>query len=155
MYCILTHDKLSFFRLLKFPPDLSYSPVMTVCCLAKGKLDFLSLLLFLSGSDQRFKRNGVKVPYRLIDGVLDMPKKKKKSQQPYDAIVSSSETQGRLVRSIKIMLVVKAYCKIDLTVNFHQKHFIDPTNRPWVSEDAIVDLNGLFYFHLAGKLSWL
>ena len=45
--------------------------------------------------------------------------------------------------------------KIDLTVNFHHKHFIDPTNRPWVSEDAIVDLNGLFYFHLAGKLSWL
>ena len=42
------------------------------------------------------------------------------------------------------MFVVKAYIKIDLTVNFHDKHFIDPTNRPWVSEDAIVDLNGLF-----------
>ena len=79
MYCTLTHDKLSFFRLLKFPPDLSHGPVMTVCCLAKGKLDFLSLLLFLSGSDQRFKRNGVKVSYRLIDGRLDMPKKKKDS----------------------------------------------------------------------------
>ena len=76
MYYILTHDKLSFFRLLKFPPDLSYGPVMTVCCLAKWKLDFLSLLLVLSGSDQRFKRNGGKVFYRLIDGRLDMQKKK-------------------------------------------------------------------------------
>ena len=59
------------------------------------------------------------------------------------------------VSRVDKMFVVKAYCKIDLTVNFHDKHFIDPTNRPWVSEDAIVDLNGLFYFHLAGKLSWL
>ena len=42
------------------------------------------------------------------------------------------------------MFVVKVYCKIDLTVNFHHEHFIDPTNCPWVSEDAIVDLNGLF-----------
>ena len=82
------------------------------------------------------------MPYCLIDGVLKM-QKKKKSQWPYDTIVSSSETQGRLVGSIK-MFVVKAYCNIDLTVNFHHKHFIDPTNHPWVSEDAIVDLNGLF-----------
>ena len=87
MYYILTHNKLSFFRLLKFPPDLSYGPVMTVCCLAKWKLDFLSLLLVLSGSDQRFKRNGGKVFYRLIDGRLDMQKKKKNTQWSYDARV--------------------------------------------------------------------
>ena len=34
------------------------------------------------------------------------------------------------------MFVVKVYCKIDLTVNFHHEHFIDPTNCPWVSEDV-------------------
>ena len=33
------------------------------------------------------------------------------------------------------MFVVKVYCKIE-TVNFHYEHFIDPTNCPWVSEDA-------------------
>ena len=27
--------------------------------------------------------------------------------------------------------------RVDLTVNFHHKHFIDPTNCPWVSEDGI------------------
>ena len=48
------------------------------------------------------------------------------------------------VSRVDKMFVVKAYCNIDLTVNFHHKHFIDPTNQPWVSEDAIVDLNGLF-----------
>ena len=26
---------------------------------------------------------------------------------------------------------------IDLTVNFHHRHFIDPTNFPWVSEDGL------------------
>ena len=26
----------------------------------------------------------------------------------------------------------------DLTVNFHHEHFIDPTNCPWVSEDALL-----------------
>ena len=32
----------------------------------------------------------------------------------------------------------------DLTVNFHHEHFIDPTNCPWVSEDAL----------LSGGLPW-
>ena len=36
-----------------------------------------------------------------------------------------SETQGQLVGSIKCPWV-----------NFHHGHFIDPTNCPWVSEDA-------------------
>ena len=26
--------------------------------------------------------------------------------------------------------------RLDLTVNFHHEHFIDPTNCPWVSEDG-------------------
>ena len=34
------------------------------------------------------------------------------------------------------MFVVKVYCKIDLTVNFHHGHCIVPTNCPWVSEDG-------------------
>ena len=34
------------------------------------------------------------------------------------------------------MFVVKVYCKIDLTENFHHKHSIVPTSCPWVSEDA-------------------
>ena len=41
------------------------------------------------------------------------------------------------VSRVDKMFVVKVYCKIDLTVNFHHEHFIDPTNCPWVSEDAI------------------
>ena len=39
------------------------------------------------------------------------------------------------VSRVDKMFVVKVYCKIDLTVNFHHEHFIDPTNCPWVSED--------------------
>ena len=35
------------------------------------------------------------------------------------------------------MFVVNVFCKIDLTENFHHDHFIDPTNYPWVSEDAV------------------
>ena len=35
------------------------------------------------------------------------------------------------------MFVVKVFCKIDLTVNFHHKHSIVPTNCPWVSEDGL------------------
>ena len=27
--------------------------------------------------------------------------------------------------------------RLDLTVNFHHEHFIDPINCPWVSEDAL------------------
>ena len=39
------------------------------------------------------------------------------------------------------MSVVKVYVRsrqacLDLTVNFHHKHFIDPTNWPWVYEDV-------------------
>ena len=30
---------------------------------------------------------------------------------------------------------------IDLTVNFHHEHFIDPTNYPWVSEDVYRFIN--------------
>ena len=36
-------------------------------------------------------------------------------------------TQEQLVGSIKV----------DLTVNFHHEHFIDPTNCHWVSEDEL------------------
>ena len=42
--------------------------------------------------------------------------------------------------------MVKVYSKIDLTVDFDHEHFIDPTNRPWVSEDGFpseFDLLGL------------
>ena len=28
--------------------------------------------------------------------------------------------------------------RLDLTVNFHHEHFIDPTDCPWVSEDAFI-----------------
>ena len=42
--------------------------------------------------------------------------------------------RGSLVSRVDKMFVVKVYC-IDLTVNFHHEHFIDPTNCPWVSED--------------------
>ena len=46
----------------------------------------------------------------------------------------SSETQGQLVGSIKCSWW--KFTHLDLTVNFHQEHFIDPTNCPWVSEDV-------------------
>ena len=35
------------------------------------------------------------------------------------------------------MFGVKGYCRLDLTVNFHPEHFIEPTNCPWVSEDEM------------------
>ena len=35
------------------------------------------------------------------------------------------------------MFGVKGYCRLDLTVNFHPEHFIDPINCPWVSEDEM------------------
>ena len=31
----------------------------------------------------------------------------------------------------------RAGARLDLTVNSHHEHFIDPTNCPWVSEDAL------------------
>ena len=40
------------------------------------------------------------------------------------------------VSRVDKMFLVKVFCKIDLTENFHHEHFIDPTNRPWVSEDV-------------------
>ena len=63
------------------------------------------------------------------------------------------------VSRVDKMFVVKVYCKIetspiiemsfyypwcpgarlDLTVNFRHEHFIDPTNCPWVSEDACIE----------------
>ena len=63
------------------------------------------------------------------------------------------------VSRVNKMFVVKVYCKIetspiiemsfyypwcpgarlDLTVNVHHAHFIDPTNCPWVSEDACIE----------------
>ena len=51
---------------------------------------------------------------------------------------TSSETQGQLVGSIKCSwwkFTVRS-SRLDLTVNFHHEHFIDPTNCPWVAEDA-------------------
>ena len=39
---------------------------------------------------------------------------------------------GAVSRADK-MFEVKVYRKIDLLVNFHHEHFIDPTNCPWVS----------------------
>ena len=41
------------------------------------------------------------------------------------------------VSRVDKMFVAKVYC-LDLTVNFHHKHFIDPTNCSWVSEDWLV-----------------
>ena len=38
------------------------------------------------------------------------------------------------VSRVDKMFVVKVFCKIDLTENFHHEHFIGPTNCPWVSE---------------------
>ena len=81
------------------------------------------------------------MPYRLIDVLLDMPKKKESMALRCHSLILGDPGA---VSWVDKMFVVKAYIKIDLTVNFHDKHFIDPTNRPWVSEDAIVDLNGLF-----------
>ena len=65
----------------------------------------------------------------------------------------------RAVSRVEKMFVVKVYCKVetspiiemsfyypwcpgarlDLTVNFRHEHFIDPTNCPWVSEDACIE----------------
>ena len=42
---------------------------------------------------------------------------------------------GAVSRADK-MFEVKVYRKIDLPVNFHHEHFIDPTNCPWVSQDG-------------------
>ena len=44
--------------------------------------------------------------------------------------------RGSLSRVDK-MFGVKGYCRLDLTVNFHPEHFIDPINCPWVSEDEM------------------
>ena len=57
-------------------------------------------------------------------------------------LVTSSGILGDpgAVSRVDKMFVVKVYCKIDLTVNFHNEHFIDPTNCPWVSEDTVVAL---------------
>ena len=81
------------------------------------------------------------MPYLLIDGVLECRKKKESMALRCHSLILGDPGA---VSWVDKMFVVKAYIKIDLTVNFHDKHFIDPTNRPWVSEDAIVDLNGLF-----------
>ena len=35
------------------------------------------------------------------------------------------------------------HTRLDLTVNFHHEHFIDPTNCPWVSEDDFSDTRSL------------
>ena len=40
----------------------------------------------------------------------------------------------RAVTGVDKMLAVEVYC------NFHHEHFIDPTNRPWVSEDEFEEL---------------
>ena len=39
--------------------------------------------------------------------------------------------------------------RLDLSVNFHHEHFIDPTNNPWVSEDGLYQ--ALFSFRLARR----
>ena len=39
--------------------------------------------------------------------------------------------------------------RLDLTINFHHEHFIDPTNCPWVSED---DLDPDMEEHYTGLL---
>ena len=55
-----------------------------------------------------------------------------------------------VVSRVDKMFVVKVYCKIetsprlDLTVNFHHEHFIDPTNCPWVSEDGEAGIRRLY-----------
>ena len=46
------------------------------------------------------------------------------------------EDPGAVSRVDK-MFVVKVFCKIDLTENFHHEHFIDPNNCPWASEDVV------------------
>ena len=58
------------------------------------------------------------------------------------------------VSRVDKMSVVKVYCKIetsgaclDLTVNFHHGHFIDPTNCPWVSEDGFGPSKGTYGQH--------
>ena len=66
---------------------------------------------------------------------------------------SSSETQGQLVGSIKC-LRWKFTARLDLTVNFHHEHFIDPINCPWVSEDGCRSDN-VIYVHLRLLLSYI
>ena len=46
--------------------------------------------------------------------------------------------------------------RLDLTVNFHHGHFIDPSNCPWVSEDdVIVDLADIFRDFATDRTEWL
>ena len=42
---------------------------------------------------------------------------------------------GRLRTEPKVYCEIETSARLDLTVNFHHGHFIDPTNCPWVSED--------------------
>ena len=51
---------------------------------------------------------------------------------PYFAIHGDPGAVSRVDK----MFVVKVYCRLDLTVNFHHEHFIDPTDCPWVSVDG-------------------
>ena len=48
MHSVLTHNQLPLCAFLEVPPDFANGPVVTVSCLSKTKLDFLSFLLFLS-----------------------------------------------------------------------------------------------------------
>ena len=44
--------------------------------------------------------------------------------------------------------------RLDLTVNFHHEHFIDPTDCPWVSED-VLDPNVLIYIPYPPRVNCL
>ena len=51
VHCVLTHNQLPFCVFLEVPPDFANGPVVTVRCLSKPKLDFLSFLFFLARSN--------------------------------------------------------------------------------------------------------
>ena len=76
--------------------------------------------------------------YVLGEGTAKLQAKKEYNFARETEPSPSSETHAGAVSRVDKMSVVKVYCKIarlDLTVNFHHGHFIDPTNCPWVSED--------------------
>ena len=71
----------------------------------------------------------------LLAGSFDHTPPKAKTAFLQGEIDSGILEDPGAVSRVDKMFVVKVYCKIDLTVNFHHEYFIDPTNRPWVSED--------------------
>ena len=45
------------------------------------------------------------------------------------------------------------HARLDLTVNFHHGHFIDPTNCPWASEDGFDESGCLAFVPESGSFA--